>query len=62
MEFRDRLRAELDRSGMTQQKFADHIEVSFSTLCAWLRGSEPGVTRYERLLKVLPGLRDEVHS
>lgn len=56
--FKDRLAVELRRSGMSQTELAARVGVSKGSVSVWLRGSEPRRPQYDRLLDVLPGLRD----
>lgn len=58
MDFKERLAAEIRRSGLTQKDLAAKVGVSKTLIGFWLRGTEPKRPQYERLLAVFPGLRD----
>lgn len=57
--FKDRLAEVLREERLTQREFAERVGVNGSVVSAWLRGSEPRLSRYRALVTQFPGLREE---
>lgn len=58
MEFKERLRIAIVATGKTQKQIATEVGIVPGMLSMYLRGSEPRRPTYERLLDVLPALRE----
>ena len=55
--FKDRLLTLLREKKMSQTAFAERVGVPQVTVSNWVRGGEPKMTTYERVIAVFPELR-----
>jgi len=55
--FASRLRAELERAGLSHREFAKRVGVNRSMPAQWLNGSEPKRPTLERIYALFPELQ-----
>lgn len=53
-EFKDRLRAAIQRAGLTQAEAADKIGCSSHSVTYWLAGGQPRLPKYKLIVAAFP--------